>query len=345
MDRRLLHVVGSPPQDRRYTVREFWSAVRGDSYERIEEVGGRGGVAIPHGYRMGQDADELWRQEVDLGWVDPRRGKWQFVRSITDDWGDMQAGLVKPAPHMHGLVPSCDFDGDAAADLPGDWVVHNVRSLAPIYLREDDVPWRYRAETEQSAESVVREGFEDMARLLMYLLSHAAVQIPVGDPDDGGLGGRATVTYFGDVHPNAFDPAKHFGGRELALIEQRAAEAVAAVVGDGDGEDGETCGREGCEAEVVPLCRLDDYLADVEWFEGLEAEQQWEIWGLSHWSGQRPPPGGGEHSQPPGGSGRSASVSDSVRADGETLVEWLRRVGRARLGQNPWYRASASVES
>lgn len=346
--RRLAHVAAMPEQERRWTAGRFWRE-RPRSYDAVEEVGGRGGVCIPHPYRTSDAGDELYRQWLG-GSAAQDRGKWRVLREFADGWPEMRA-FVEVAPHFHHLVPVRDLDGDAVKDLENrtGWVVKNIRSLAPVYLYEDNVPWRYRDRTGKSAETIVREGFEDMARLVMYLLSHAAVQPSVGER----ISEKATVTYWGDVHPNTFDPKEEFTDREWNLIQKYAAEAVGAQFLDEEGDEEEadnTCWRDECDAPVVPFRKLEMYLSDVReyegWFGSLDRPQQHEILGLKIYLGDRPPPGGpvddlaGDaegHQLPPGGFQRAAAsaVPDRARADREAFTEWLRRLGRKRAEKFP----------
>lgn len=345
VDRRALHVVAAPEQDQRWTLNRFWQS-RSESYEIVEEAGARGGVCLPHPYRTSDPADELYQGWLG-GEVAQERGRWRVIREYADDWDDMRA-FTEVGPHFHHLAPVRDLDGDTVAGLEErtGWVVHNVRSLAPVYLDEDEVPWRYRAETEKSAETVVQEGFEDMARLVMYLLSHAAVQPSVGE----AIAERSTVTYWGEVHPNGFDPQEEFTDREWDKIQRLAAEAVGHEFEEDGEADEDECWRGECEAVVVPLTDLSEYLSDVReyegWFGSLDVPQQHEILGLKTYLGDRPPPGlatpdldgdGESHDLPPGGFRRAAASAtpDEVRGDREAFAEWLRSLGRRRIDKYP----------
>lgn len=338
--RRMLHIVASPPQDRRWTLQEFWS-MRGETYDLIEEHGGRGGAVVPHGYKPNLVARDIFGTAVERGEWDPERGIWRFLREVADDWEELR-DLVEVAPHCHQLVPWEDLDGDElAAELPGDWVIHNIRSLAPFYVYEENVPVFLQLDDsgriERSKRDVVREGFEDMARLAMYLLSHGAAQIGVGDE----IACRQTVTYWGDVHPNCFDPTTELEAETWERIQRMATEAVSGgvvVVEEGEGEDdGRDCHIDDCESPVHGLHELKDFLADPAWIEGLEYDQACAVWGLKVWANDGLSPGGEMDRPPPGGFDRSATEPDEIRRDKEAFREWLRRLGRSRIHQNPWY--------
>lgn len=327
--KRMLHTVASPPQERRWTASRFWG-IRSETYRLQEAHGARGGVCVPHPYSTSDAGDRLFEEAVEAGEIDPEHGRWRYLRERADDWDEMQE-YIDAAPHFHHLTAWADLDGDEIREeLPGGWVVHNVRSLDRLYIWEDDVPRRVRHGRDQSGGEVVQDGFEDMARLSMYLLSHGGVQLSVGDE----IGAKQTITYWGDIHPNSFDPEAELEEREWRRIKQLAAAAVGTAELEID-EDGEleevteTCGREDCEQPVHPLSDLDDFVSRVEWVEGLDYDQQCEIWGVKCWGADRPPPGGGD---------------SSVATDREPFLEWLRRIGRRRLEQNPWYQVGQAAD-
>jgi hypothetical protein len=321
--RSMRHIVASPEQDQRWTVQRFWQE-RSNSHEPVEQVGGRGGAVIPHAYRVSDSGDELY-----YNWMEQRfhgRGKWSVLREYTETWGELEP-MIEVAPHTHQLVAAEDIDGDEVGRVYEDtgWVVHNVRSLAWFFINEEEVPQKVR-HGRDGAEEIVREGYEDMARLAMYLLSHGAVQ-----PKTGDLSQRQTVTYWGEVHPGSFDPEEELTEEEWREIQERAAEAVGGVPEvDEEGEEVEhgRCGRDGCEAVVRPLSELHERVADPDhtWWDSLEYEQQCELLGAYEWLGDRPPPGAGGENVPPGGFDRAPPGPSTDRR--EDWIEWLKRVGR-----------------
>lgn len=341
--RRMKHVVRAPDQDQRWTVNRFWSE-RSAAYDVLEEVGIRGGVAVPHAYGASEAGKEAWHDALQDG-LDPEYGMWRFLRGAADDWEEMKP-LVEVRPHTHHLVAVEDLDGEAAAEIEertGD-VVEGIRSLKPFYTDANDalpaLTKEERAEARKSdrpefevlqelADERAMEGYEDMARTAMYLLSHAAVQ-----PKTGDLPMRQTVSYFGEVHPNAFDPTDALTREQWEEIQEYAAAAVGAPAleeSDGEGEEsGRQCSRDGCEAVVWPVSELGDKLADPDhsWFDGLHFDQQCELLGLDQWRGDKPPPGTAGD-LPPGGFQRSPETPAGVETE-EELISWLRRVGRAR---------------
>lgn len=232
-ERRLVHVVASPPQDRRYSVREFWDT-RSAAYDALTEAGIRGGVSVAHPYRTNPVGDDLYQTAVEHGEIDADYGRWRFLREISDGWDDLSE-YVEAAPHYHTLAAATDVRGD---DAPPGWIVENIRSLSRFTI---DDP----------------ECYEDMAATAYYLLTHGAEQE-----------GRQTTTYFGGLHPASFSPEDELTTAELLKIE----EMVEAVVGgdeSGDGAGPEECPCEECEAVVRDLIYLDEFLDDEEWCESV----------------------------------------------------------------------------
>ena len=230
-ERRIVHAVASPPQDRRYSVREFW-ATRSASYDAFSEAGIRGGVTVAHAYRTNQVGDDLYQTAIEHGEIDADYGRWRFLHEISDGWEDL-VQYIEPAPHYHTLAAGKDIRGDLA---PPGWIVENIRSLSRFTI--DD-----------------RECYEDMAATAYYLLTHGAEQR-----------GRQTTTYFGDLHPASFSPEDELTEEELAQID----EMVEAVVGveEGDGAGGpDECPCDDCTAPVLDLVYLEEYLDDPDWKE------------------------------------------------------------------------------
>lgn len=274
--RRLVHVVASPPQGRRYSVREFWET-RSDAYDAFEAAGVRGGVCVAHAWRTSDAGDELYRAAVEHGDIDVDYGRWRFLREVSEGWDDLLR-YIEAAPHYHAIAPSEDVRGDHA---PEGWVVDNMGSLSRFEI--DDLGC-----------------YEEMAQRLGYILSHGAEQLD-----------KMMTTYFGEVHPAAFDPAEELTDEELAKID----EMVEAAVGLDEGHGPEECPHEGCECRVMDLIHLDELLDDDEWVQSVRDHTdggerlailrgtQAYIKGLT----DRPPP--------------------SAQSDPEGLRRWLKRQG------------------
>jgi hypothetical protein len=224
--KRLVHLAASPPQNRRYSAREFWDT-RSDSYDVMESAGARGGVCVAHPYRTSDAGDELYRAAVEHGEIDVDYGRWRFLREMSDDWGELKQ-YIEAAPHYHALAPAEDVSGDQA---PEGWVVDNLGSLSRF---EIDDP----------------ECYQDMVSRLAYIRAHGAEQ-----PD------KMMQTYFGELHPAAFSPEEELTDEELATID----ETVAEVVGLDDGHGPDECPHEDCECIVLDLSKLPDRLDDDDW--------------------------------------------------------------------------------
>lgn len=232
--RRLVHVVASPPQERRYSVRDFWST-RSDAYDALEQAGVRGGVMMAHPYRTNSTGDDLYQTAVDHGEIDADYGRWRFLREISDDWDDLKQ-YTEASPHYHTLAAARDVRGDHA---PPGWVVENVRSLSRFEI--DD-----------------QECYEEMAATAYYLLTHGAEQ-----------DGRQLTTYFGEVHAASFDAEEQLTAAERLKIEEQVEAVVGLEDEEGGGAGPEECPCDDCTAEVLDLMYLDERLADEEWCESV----------------------------------------------------------------------------
>jgi hypothetical protein len=235
--KRLLHVVVSPPQDRRWSAREVWET-RTDAYEVAKDAGVRGGGVYVHPYRDNDRGKALFKTAVRKGDWEQERGKWSLFRDVADGWDDLQR-FVEPSPHYHILGAARDLDVDAA---PEGWVVHRVRSFSRFHLRD-------------------LEAYRDMTRTAYYLRTHAGEQQ-----------GRQSVTWFGDVHPAVFSPEGELTAAEWHEIQVQAGRVQETEPGGTPretGVDAMDCPRDGCESDVVPIERLRAYLNDGAWLRSL----------------------------------------------------------------------------
>jgi len=277
-DKRMCHVVTSPPQDRRYGVRELWD-YRSDAYDALEAAGVRGGVAVTHPYRTTPEGDRLYEKHVENG-EESESGKWRFLRQLSqdlpgDDWEELQP-YIEASPHYHTLAAVEDVDGSKA---PDGWVVENIRSFDPFSY---DDP----------------ESYQDMVRTAYYILTHGAVQ-----------SGRSTTTYFGEVHPNSFDPAEELTAAKWDRIQRESEKAVKGVAEETEEEDGisahgpDECPRDGCEACVIDIYYLPEYLDDDDFTSSVLShrdgrERLAQLRGTLVWwenRTDRPPPGALTH--------------------------------------------------
>jgi hypothetical protein len=272
--KRMCHVVASPPTRRRWGVRDLWER-RSDAYEALEAAGVRGGAVVTHPYRTTTEGDRLYKQYAEND-ENEEIGKWRFFRELAadlpgDDWEELQP-YIEASPHYHTLAPVEDVNGENA---PGDWIVENVRSFDRFHY---DQP----------------ESYEDMVKTAYYVLTHGAVQE-----------GRSTSTYFGEVHPNAFDPAEELTAAKWSRIQIEAEKAVKGHAEESDQEDGATahgpdeCPRDGCEACVVDVVYLPEYLEDDEFVSRVLSKRDGrkrlkQLRGMFAWwdtRTDRPPPG------------------------------------------------------
>jgi hypothetical protein len=257
--KRAAHVVVSPPQDRDWSARELWEA-RSDAYEAAEAAGVRGGAVVTHPYRTNDRADLLYDTATERGSWD--RGKWSFLRDLAGDtWGGMRE-YVEPAPHYHMIAAVGDV---RPSEAPDGWVVERVRTFGR---------WDYRDV----------EAYRDLFGTALYTLSHAAVQQ-----------GRSTVTYFGEIHPAAFDPTEELTAAKYDRIQRLVGVAPDTSGGVGAGgtnvDEPEPCDRDGCEGTIRPLDELREYLANPP--EGWDRRAEYRLKAVQVWvleEGDRPPP-------------------------------------------------------
>jgi hypothetical protein len=239
-EKRVSHVVASPPQDRRYSEREMWGkdSTRNDAYEALDEAGVRGGPVVTHPYRTNDRADQLYATAQENGDIDEDTGRWAFLRDTAEDWGDMTR-YIEAAPHYHvPIAPAKDVSPEGT----GDWVVKRIRTMGAFHLRDT-------------------ESYRDMVASAYYVLTH------------GGVGNRNTTTWFGEVHPSTFDPAEELTATAWHEIQKQAEKAVRE---DPDEEGGgshagpEECPREECEHPVHDLVYLPEFLEDEEWIDEVQ---------------------------------------------------------------------------
>jgi hypothetical protein len=297
--KRLSHVVASFPQGRRYSQDRMW-ATRSDAYEALEAAGVRGGATVLHPYRTNERGDGLFQTAAREGELAENTGKWAFLRDVSDDWEDLTR-YVEPSPHLHALAAAEDVDGEA---VPEGWIVKRIRTFKPFHYRDT-------------------EAYRDMVATAYYTLTHAAVQE-----------GRHSLTYFGDVHPASFDPEEELTAAVWRRIQDEAEKAVKEDPDDphaGCGGGPEDCPREACEAAVVDVYHLRDYMEDDDWLADVRAHKdgrdRWlRLRGLVLWwedGADRPPPG--------------ARVNESK------LLRWLQDRGEAHTPRPQQVSLSAAV--
>lgn len=300
-EKRLSHIAVSPPQDRRYSADRMW-ATRSDAYDALEAAGVRGGATVTHPYRLNDRGETLYQAAKEQGDLSEGTGKWRFLRDATEDMDDMRR-YVEGAPHYHALGAAEDVRGE---DAPEGWVVERIRTFQPFHLRDS-------------------EAYEDMARSVYYVLTHAAAQQ-----------GRQATTYFGDVHPASFDPEEALTAAAWGRIKIEAEQAVKGFRTPEDGEEGqgpEECPRDDCEAVVRELRLLGEYLDDDDWVSdllhrsrGRERYQQLRgAWLWKRGMTDRPPP--------------------SVLTGEERLLNWLQVQGETGVPEPQQVGLGTAIEA
>ena len=297
------HVVASPPQERRYSAREMWDT-RSEAYDALEAAGVDGGPVVTHPYRTNERANNLFETAKASGEADEDMGRWAFLRDVAEDWEDMSR-YVEASPHYHvPIAPRRYVDGEAA---PDGWVVKRIRKLRAFSLRDT-------------------ESYRDMVASAYYVLTHGAVQQ-----------GKQTTTYFGEVHPAAFDPAEELTAAAWSRIQMEAEKAVKEEPGE-EGEGGmsagpDECPREECEAAVYDVMYLGEFLEDEDWVAEVGRgrhgrERLARLRGVYAWwenRTDRPPP--------------------SVASDERRMRNWLEDRGEAFMGRVGQVSLSTAVMS
>jgi hypothetical protein len=268
LEKRAVHAVVSPPEGEVGTLAEFDQMMR-EAYDLLGEAGVRGGVAIPHGWRVTDEARADWRAETNGG--DDGPALWAWVRENERDW----RSLTYWSPHVHVLGLAPEFEPPTAGEADG-WIVTRVRSLSRHRLTD-------------------LECYEDLARTAMYLMSHSAFE-----PQSG----KDSIRWFGDLHPSNFSPDPREDSldapplRELSegaykVVSRKAAEAVE-IPNPEDPDDGQDPECTNCEARCrAPIHEAPEALQDREWCEQIGREQQRRLKAAFKWllGEVRPPPG------------------------------------------------------
>jgi hypothetical protein len=260
-NKRAVHAVFSPPEGDVESVTALFE-VRKQVSDLADEHGVRGGIIVPHAYRATEDAKMAFREQGEYGTL------WRFIRQNGTSWRDQ----VYWSPHYHVVGLCRDFE-ESDPDADGGWIAKNIKhkgshSLAPFRLQD-------------------REGYDDMAGVVRYLLSHATF------PAEGS---RQVVTWYGSVHGVNFGPSRELSEGAWSVI-QRTAEEVVGAEGDESGESGpdddenEECPVEGCPGDIHPAHEIPDYLRDNR--DNLAFEQRCKLEAVYGWSvgDLDPPPG------------------------------------------------------
>lgn len=231
-EKRAIAASVSPPEGSVQTVQDVYGMI-GEGYEIAKSKGVRGGVAILHCYRI---KDAVQRDiEVAREHGNFEGGDWKFVREDRRHWRD----LTYWSPHVHivGWVGSNDVEQGRSEEDDG-WVWKNFEhpetgrySLKPFYIRQDD-------------------GYEDMARHTMYLLSHGTYQA-----DEQ----KQCIRWFGSLYNGGWSPEDELTRTEWDTIQRRAEKALGGEIEDDDAE-APTCSHDDCEHPTHKIWKAPDYL-------------------------------------------------------------------------------------
>jgi hypothetical protein len=253
MGRRAVHAVISPPEGECSTLAQQERARR-RAYRLAEEHGIRGGVVVPHGYRLTAEAREEFGEQEEYG--DP----WLWLR---DEYGEEYREKVYYSPHFHVLGLSRGVKASSPAGDDG-WVVKRVRSFDVIRGAGRLAP------------------YEDMAYAALYVLSHVTF-----DPAQQ----KPATYWYGDLSTQTFDPEETHSAGLWSAIERRTEEAVT---GEKPGEAEPTeCETDGCGGHAVPMREVCRYLDQPGWVASLPDGHEERLRAARDWflGTCEPPPG------------------------------------------------------
>jgi len=254
VERRLLHTVFSPPE----TVGDSLSAFRraAKKANRLgKEHGIRGGVVVPHAFRVKQSVKESYREAVKKGGFSG--GIWKWIRQ---EYGSRWRAAIYYSPHFHIIGLCRDFVPSSPEEDSG-WVAKNIRSLEPLGSVAD------------------KEAHDDVYGLVSYLASHASF-----DPEGSGH----VFRWFGETAYCNFSVSDVLSeGLESALER-----AVTEVREEGGGSD-ESAECNDCGEEMRPILEAARQLENPGWCDHIGREKQRELAAALSWlRGESVPPPG-----------------------------------------------------
>lgn len=237
LERRVIHAVISPEFDEN-TAKTLvqWYDLIPEAYDIAKQAGVRGGVAIPHAWRVRDHVKRAWELHFN-DVVDG--GIWSWIRKNNQHWRDQ----VKFSPHIH-IIGACEDFTDPGTE---GWQSWRIRTCESYGLTKE-------------------ESYSDLLGLAYYQLSHASYE-----PDAG----KQVVRWFGKLAPAAFSPPEEVSAGALDTIE-RYTEEVQYASGNttADDEDDEWC-CEHCESEDRHwMWEAGDALQDRNFCEKIGRKQQ-----------------------------------------------------------------------
>lgn len=258
-DKRTVHVAVSPPEGEIQTKQQWYRCLK-EAYQLAKEKGVRGGVAVPHGYRVLEEVKRTYRAE------DPDVGMWAWIRENRTHWRDQ----VRWRPHVHIIgVARYHELGENSPDEDDGWVFERLRTLKPFELREP-------------------EGYDDLIGTTRYILSHGTYE-----PAES----KQMLRWFGELAPAGFSPEEALQEEVLEELEQRA-EAIAGSGLDPDEDregagEKEECDRDGCEHDVAPIWEAGEALQNKNFCKSIGEQREKELRAAFRWAiGEAlPPPG------------------------------------------------------
>jgi hypothetical protein len=263
-EKRLVHAVASPPQPSDATSRSDevrtlvdWERAKKRAYDLAKEKGIRGGVLIPHGWRVTEEAKETWRELHDAGLVE--HGIWKWIREHDRDW----RSLTYWSPHFHILGLGADV---GANDPDGDdgWV----------WTRIDSFP-RFRIEDPET--------YKPMLKAASYLLSHVGFETESG---------KQAIRWFGELANNQFS-LEQLADWEQSVIVRTVEEISNETDEKGEGPAADECDCEDCAGTLSPIYEAGVALCDPSWCERIGRDAERRLSRAFEWAiGEiHPPPG------------------------------------------------------
>lgn len=251
--RRAHHIVVSPPPGSIKTLCDYYQAQK-KGYQLAKEHGVRGGVCIPHAYRISTDAKARWNEMHD----ETESGIWKWIREHDQAWDE----LVEWAPHFHILGLGIDLQPGKQSE---DWVFKQIRSLSPHRLTESD-------------------GYDDLLGCARYLLSHCSY-----NPDES----KQSVRWFGALSPSQFSPEQSLSEGAYSALTRKTDERIKSYSDriETDESASNTCSKEGCDGRLLPILDAGVKLGQSDWTTQLDSATHARLQAAYRWAnGDLDPP-------------------------------------------------------
>lgn len=270
-EKRLVHAVASPPDPtadetaERERVRTLtdWERGKKKAYTLAKEKGVRGGVMVPHGWRVKSVAKRFYRELKGAGEIPDERGIWEWVRERPEDWRTLT--FWSPHYHIIGLAENV-AESDPVAD--DGWIFkridHEGRSAFPRFCLTDE------------------ETYRPMFRAMTYLLSHAGIE-----PEAG----KQAIRWFGSLSPgrHGISLDEELTDWERSIIARK----VESLGVKSESQDPSICQEPACEGSRAPIWSAGNALADPGWCDEIGRETEARLATAFEWAigDVMPPPG------------------------------------------------------